>query len=289
MTINVVADSNLDFAPLHQRIQWYVDEGIIPFANTLILRGDEVIDKHFYGPSVEHASAPKRPTEDAIFSMHSSTKIATSVAAMMLFEEGKFSLDDPIEQYIPALGDMLVLKPDAQLINDTEPAAGPIRINQLLSHTAGLSYGFIEPEGIIDGAYNDNGINPMMPGGVKSLEELCQALGQLPLAYQPGTFWRYSFATDVTARLVEVISGQRFDEFLQERIFNPLGMIDTDFFVPPDKLDRFTTMYAPDDPLDPMSPCPTPADSPDSTANGTRPSFLSGGGGLMSTLSLIHI
>ena len=278
----IVRPNNFDFSELHQQIQWYVDEDIIPFANTLILQGDEVVDKHFYGKNTDGGSAP--PAENAIFRMHSSTKIATSVAAMMLFEQGKFKLDDPIGQFIPELGEMSVLKPDAVSIEDTEPANCAISVRHLLSHTAGLSYGFIEPEGLIDSAYNRRGINPFIPGGVKTLEDLCSRLGEMPLVYHPGAFWRYSFATDVTARLVEVVSGQRFDEFLKTHIFNPLGMIDTDFFVPPEKLSRLTTMYAPNDALDPMSVCPTPADTAANPANSVRPSFLSGGGGLMSTL-----
>lgn len=277
-----VQDSDLDFSELHDRMQWYVDEGVIPFANTVVLRGDAVVDAHFYGGFDMESDRPL--TEDAIFRMHSSTKIATSVAAMMLWEEGKFALDDPVAKYIPAFEDMRVLRPDAADISDTEPARDAIRINQILSHTAGLSYGFVEPDSLIDKAYNQNDVNPMTRGSTMTLETLCNSLGELPLVYQPGSFWRYSFATDVTARLIEVLSGQRFDEFLKQRIFDPLGMIDTDFYVPEDKLDRFTTMYLPSDPLDQMSPCAGPMDSPSSTTNGQMPSFLSGGGGLMSTL-----
>lgn len=281
MTINV-SKNGLDFSPLHQRIQWYVDENIIPFANTLVMQGDKVVDVHFYGAPGN--ASQQAVAEDTIFRMHSSTKIVCSIAAMLLWEEGRFSLDDPLEKYIPAFADMQVLKADAKSIDDTEPAGGPIRIRHILSHTAGLSYGFIEPTSVIDQAYSQAGVNPMTPGSTLTLESLCDALGQLPLCYQPGTFWRYSFATDVTARLIEVVSGKRFDEFLAERLFRPLGMIDTDFFVPAEKLGRFSTMYLPADPLDPMSACAAPMDAPETTANGKRPAFLSGGGGLMSTL-----
>ena len=280
MTIEVTP-TKLDFSPMHERIQSYVDEGVIPFANTLVLQSDQVVDLHFY----QGAESASPLTEDSIFRMHSSTKIATSVAAMMLYEEGRFRLDDPLETYIPAFADMQVLKSDAQSVSDTEPAQDSIRINQLLSHTAGLSYQFIEPDSVVDRAYTDAGINTLDRDAGLTLESLCTVLGSLPLAYQPGTFWRYSFATDVTARLVEVLSGQRFDEFLKARLFDPLGMHDTDFYVPEDKLNRLTTMYLPDDPMDPMSPCPTPGDGPSKTVNATRPKFLSGGGGLLSTLA----
>ena len=282
MPIKTVA-SDLDFSEMHERIQHYVDEGIIPFANSLVLKGNDVVDLHFYGNMDRETDRPL--TEDAIFRMHSSTKLVCSVGAMMLYEEGRFSLDDPLEKYLPEFADMQVLKADAEDISDTEPAKGPILIRHILSHTAGFSYGFIEPDSVIDKAYNENGINPMAPGSGMTLASLCEVLGDLPLVYEPGTFWRYSFATDVTARLIEVLSGQPFDDYLKARILGPLGMVDTDFFVPPEKLDRFTTMYLPADPLDPMSPCAMPMDAPETTANGEKPSFLSGGGGLMSTLT----
>jgi CubicO group peptidase (beta-lactamase class C family) len=278
-----VKNSDLDFSELHKCIERYVDEGIIPFANSVVLQGNEVIDIKLYGNADLESERPL--TSDAIFRMHSSTKLVCSIAAMMLWEEGKFSLDDPLEKYISDFADMKVLKADAQDITNTEAAHDSIRINQILSHTAGFSYGFIEPDSIIDKAYNEKSINPMATESDITLESLCTALGQLPLVYQPGTFWRYSFATDVTARLIEVVSGQRFDEFLKERIFEPLGMHDTDFYVPIEKQDRLTTLYLPADPLDPMSQCVAPMDSQANTTTDKVPSFLSGGGGLMSTLT----
>ena len=207
-------NSDLDFSELHKCIGRYVDEGIIPFANSVVLQGDEVIDFRLYGNADLESERPL--TADSIFRMHSSTKLVCSIAAMMLWEKGKFSLDDPLEKYIPDFADMKVLKADAQDIGDTEAAHDSIRISQILSHTAGFSYGFIEPDSIIDMAYIEESLNPLAPGPDVTLESLGTALGKLPLVYQPGTFWRYSFATDVTARLIEVVSGQRFDEFLKE-------------------------------------------------------------------------
>ena len=279
-----VTDNHLDFSELHERMQWYVDEGIIPFCNTLIMQGTDVVDVSF------HESADRRPghqsarplSADSIFRMHSSTKIATSIAAMMLYEEGRFALDDPLTAYLPEFDNMTVLKAGATGIEDTEPATGAILIKQILSHTAGLSYGFVEPESIIDQAYTAANISPLAPAPDMTLESLCASLSNLPLAFQPGSWWRYSFATDVTARLVEVLSGQRFDSFLKARIFDPLNMVDTDFCVPEAKLPRFTTMYNPSDPLDPMSGDLKPGSNPYEGARSG--SFLSGGGGLMSTL-----
>jgi len=278
-----IKNTDLDFSELHNCIEQYVREGIIPFANSVVLRGDDVIDFKLYGNLDLESDRPL--TTDAIIRMHSSTKLVCSIAAMMLWEEGKFSLDDPLEKYISDFGDMKVLNADAQNIDDTEAAHDSIRIRQILSHTAGFSYGFIEPDSIIDMAYIEESLNPLAPGTDMTLESLCTALGKLPLAYQPGTFWRYSFATDVTARLIEVLSGQRFDKFLRERIFEPLGMLDTDFYVPIEKRDRLTTLYLPADPLDPTSQCATPMDSLPKITTDKPPSFLSGGSGLMSTLA----
>ncbi len=281
MTMSV--EENLDFTELHERMDWYVNEGVIPFVSTLVLKGDDVLDQSFHG-SADHASGQPLNAE-TIFRMHSSTKIACSIAAMTLWEQGKFKLDDPLEKFIPEFGDMQVLKANAATIDETEPALSSIQVKQIMSHTAGFSYGFIEPNSVIDTAYNAQAINPFAPGSEMTLESMCQALGKLPLVYEPGTFWRYSFATDVLARLIEVISGQRFDAYLKETIFEPLKMHDTDFYVPEEKLDRLSTMYLPDDMLDSMSPCSLPMDSKESPTNSNLPSFLSGGGGLFSTLS----
>ena len=152
----------------------------------------------------------------------------------------------------------------------------------MLSHSAGLSYGFIEPDSVVDRAYLEGGINVLADSAL-DLEAFCHRISALPLAYEPGTSWRYSVATDVCARLVEVISGQRFDTYLEEHIFKPLAMVDTGFWVPPEKAHRFITMYAPTDLLDPMQGGLVKADDPvEGTYNAPR-AFLNGGGGLVST------
>ncbi len=269
--------TELDFSPVHERMQWYIDEQLIPYCTSVVIRGTDVIDAvHLGGGTAETTAAA-----DSIFRMHSCTKMATSVVAMMLWEEGRFALDDPVEKHLPEFADMLVLEPDASSADDTRPATEPMRINQLLSHSAGLSYGFIEPNSVVDTAYNAAGLTL---GGIQALtlEELCAKLAELPLAYEPGTSWRYSFATDVTARLVEVLSGQRLDEFMKERLFGPLGMVDTDFWVPASKRDRFLTMSLPADPMDPMTPGLSPMPMEPETDG--PPRFLAGGGGLMSTV-----
>jgi CubicO group peptidase (beta-lactamase class C family) len=261
-------------------MQWYVDENILSCCNTLIMRGLEVIDFHTFGYMDLESRRPLLP--DAIFRMYSNSKIITSVAAMMLFDEGRFALDDPVAKFLPEFTDMNVLLPDAQSVVDVEPARSPMLMSQILSHSSGLSYGFIEPTSVIDASYIDAGLANASHLNM-TLEELCGTLGRLPLAFQPGAQWRYSFGTDVTARLVEVLSGQRFDEFLAERIFAPLNMRDTGFWVPEAKQDRFTTMYYPENPLKQMQGGLRKADDPHTGSYTKPPVMLSGGGGMVST------
>ncbi|MEM8924944.1 MAG: serine hydrolase domain-containing protein [Actinomycetota bacterium] len=269
--------TDLDFSAVRQRMQWYIDEHLIPFCTMVVLKGTDVIEATHLGGGTPETTVDDR----SIFRMHSSTKLATSVAAMMLHEEGRFGLDDPLEQYLPAFADMRVLTPDATSADDTMAARSPILVRHILSHSAGLSYGFIEPDSVIDKAYNAAGLD-LMRFYRLTLAELVERLGELPLAYEPGTSWRYSYATDVTARLVEVLSGRRFDEFLSERLLEPLGMVDTDFWVPAAKRDRLTTMFLPADPTVPMTPGLSPM-ALEPEADGP-PAMLSGGGGLFSTV-----
>jgi CubicO group peptidase (beta-lactamase class C family) len=273
---------NPDFAELHARMQWYVDQEILSCCVALVLEGTDVVDYRTFGYMDLERREPLRP--DAIFRMYSNTKIVTSVAAMMLHEEGRFALDDPLGRHLPAFADMRVLKPGAASVEATEPQREPITMRQLLSHSAGLSYGFIEPDSVVDRAYGAAGLNPLALTDI-TLEELCERLAALPLAYQPGTSWRYSLATDVVARVVEVLSGLPFDRFLKTRIFEPLGMTDTDFHVPAEQHHRFVTMYAPVDVFSPMQGGLVKADDPREGSYSRPRRFLSGGGGLVSTVS----
>ena len=263
-------------------MQWYVDQEILSCCVTLVMRGTEVLEYRTLGYMDLESRQPLR--EDAIFRMYSNTKIVTSVAAMMLYEQGEFALDDPLSNFLPAFAEPGVLRPNAGSVADVEPLAAPITMRHVMSHSAGFSYGFIEPTSIVDQAYTVAGVSGLDTNGM-TLEALCNRLAALPLAYQPGTSWRYSLATDVLARVIEVISGQRFDDFLRGRIFAPLGMDDTGFHVRPDKQQRFTTMYAPVDVMTPMKGGLVKADDP-YTGTYSRPkTFLSGGGGLVSTVA----
>ena len=275
-------EHELDFSPVHERMRSYVDQEILSCCSTLVMRGTDILDYRTFGYMDLESREPLRA--DAIYRMYSNTKIVTSVALMQLYEQGHFQLDDALSKFIPAFADMTVLRPDASSAEDVEPARSEILIRHILSHSAGLSYGFIEPESVVDQAYLTGGLNVLSDFSV-DLEEFCDRAARLPLAYHPGTDWRYSVATDVCARLVEVISGQKFDDYLKQHIFSPLGMVDTDFFVPADKADRFITMYAPTDLLDPMKPGLVKVDDPRTGSYNTPRPLLSGGGGLVSTVS----
>ncbi len=275
-----IAPSGVDFRPLHERMQWYVDQGILPCCSTLVMKGTEVIDFRAFGYLDLESRRPLGP--DSIYRMYSNTKLVTSVAAMMLFEAGRFGLDDPLSEYLPAFARPRVLKPDAQSIDEVVEAVEPMRMRHVLSHSAGLSYGFLEPTSVIDRAYIAAGLGGALSSG--TLESLCGTLASLPLAYQPGSSWRYSFSTDVVARVIEVLSGLRFDAFLERNVFEPLAMRDTAFWVPEDKRERFTTMYAPLNFVDPMRGGLSKADDARNGLFTKPPSLLSGGGGLVSTV-----
>lgn len=271
----------MDFKTLDERMQWYVDQEILGCVATLVLDGTDVVHSARHGFMSAEDQRPLQ--EDAIFRMASNTKLVTSIALMMLYEEGRFTLDDPVADYLPKFADPKVLVDGAETAVDVRPADGPILMRQVLSHSAGLSYGFIEPTSVIDQAYEKAGVNGVTTAGM-NLERLCDELAELPLAYEPGTSWRYSFATDVCARVVEVLSGQAFDTFLKERIFEPLGMVDTDFWVPAERVERLTTIYAAADMLDPMKPGLVPGEEPKGGRFLEKPALLSGGGGLVSTM-----
>ena len=272
----------LDFGPMHQRMDHYVQENILSCCATLVMQGQDIVDYKTFGYMDIETKTPLR--EDAIYRMYSNTKIVTSVALMMLYEEGLFDLDDPLAKFMPQFDGLSVLKPDAQSAQDVVPAKQMILIRHILSHSAGFSYGFIEPESVIDQAYLQGGLNVLADSSIE-LEEFCDRVARLPLAYEPGTSWRYSVATDVCARLVEVLSGMAFDEFLQQRIFEPLGMPDTDFWVPPEKASRFITQYSPTDLFDPMKPGLVKVDDPVTGQYNKKRALLSGGGGLVSTVA----
>jgi CubicO group peptidase (beta-lactamase class C family) len=270
---------NHDFNALHTAMQAQVDQEFLPGVSTALLKGREVVDTFCYGFADKEAKSLLR--EDHIFRIFSNTKLITSCAVLMLFEEGRIQWGDPIEAYIPELGARQVLKIGATRIDDVEPAKTSITIRHLMTHTSGLSYGVFDPGSVLFGAYNKAVV--MHPG--KPLSEMMKTLASLPLSFQPGTQWEYSVATDVLGRLVEVVSGESFGRFLSRRIFEPLGMVDTDFWVPEAKLDRLCALYVGVDILDPSKPGLLRLDDkPFPGAYTRKMPRESGGGGLVSTL-----
>lgn len=267
------------FAPMHAAMQRHVDQNILAGVASAVLVGRELVDLHLVGWADREQQAPLR--QDQIFRSFSDSKLVTSCAVMLLWEEGRFGLDDPIDPFIPQLAHRQVLKPGATALDDTEPARGPITIRQLLTHSSGLSYGLLDPGTMVFNAYRARGVlNPF-----NTLAAMMDTLADLPLLFHPGTGFEYSVATDVLSRLVEVVSGQRFDAFLQSRIFGPLGMVDTGFEVPDHKRSRLASFYVGEDLVDPLKPGLTrKAEAPYPGAYTPGIPWLSGGGGLVSTL-----
>jgi CubicO group peptidase (beta-lactamase class C family) len=213
-------------------------------------------------------------TDDTLWRIYSMTKPVTSVAAMILYEEGRLALTDPVGAYIPAFKDVRVYVGGSDLKPVTVPATEPVTAWHLLTHTAGLTYGFhrVHP---VDAMYRAAGFEWGTPRGM-DLAQACDVWAGFPLLFQPGTEWNYSVATDVLGRVVEVASGQRLDEFFQERIFGPLGMTDTAFWAGPAE-PRLAALYSPGPDgqatrLDALSRWPV-----------REPRLLGGGGGLVST------
>ena len=274
-----VTAAGYDFKPAQAAMQRYIDNDLLSGISWAVLSGRDLIDVNCVGWADKEAQTPLRT--DHIFRAFSNTKLVTSCAALLLYEEGKLGLDDPIERFISQLGNRKVLRPGATSLDDTEPAKSSITIRQLLSHSSGLSYGFFDPGTAIYKALNERGVhNPMT-----TLADMVNVLADMPLIYQPGTSWEYSLATDVVSRLVEVVSGQSFGAFIKTRIFDPLGMVDTGFFVPEKDHGRLVAYYAGADIMAPMKPGLTRIDNSPFPGAYLKPiTRLSGGGGLVTTM-----
>jgi CubicO group peptidase (beta-lactamase class C family) len=274
-----VADGAYDFGAAHAAMRRYVDGDILPGVSSAVLVGRDLVDLNCVGWADREARIPLRA--DHIFRAFSNTKLITSCAALLLFEQGRFQLDDPVEKFIPQLGNRRVLRAGATSLDETEPARGLITIRHLLSHRSGLSYGVFDPGTVIFKAYNERKVlNPATP-----LADMIEVLAELPLIYHPGTSWEYSVATEVLGRLVEIVSGERFDKFVQAKILDPLGMVDTAFAVPEKKQDRLVAYYLGADLMNPMKPGLTRSDNAPYPGAYLRPvPRLSGGAGMVSTL-----
>ena len=262
---------------LREAMQSYVDEGKLAGLITMIARRGQVL--HFECFGMMDIEAGKSMQSDTIFRIHSMTKPITSVAVMMLYEQGDFQLKDPVSRFIPGFKDLRVfVKATESGLELAEPER-EVTMQDLLTHTSGLVYG--DPEGSpVEAAVwqADREAEKVAPD--ETLEEWIQRLVRLPLAHQPGSKWHYGLSTDVLGYVVEVISGLAFDTFLEQRIFSPLGIVDTGFYVPQEKISRLATMYGPAEGggLQIM-------DTPETSKYSKPKRFLSGGGGLVSTAS----
>jgi CubicO group peptidase (beta-lactamase class C family) len=253
----------------------YLDTGKLPCMATLISRNGEIALEDYRGTTEFDGGKPIGP--ETIFRIYSMTKPITSLAAMMLFEEGKLRLEHDVARYIPEFADVEVFDSGSREDYKTRKPDRPMKVLDLFTHTSGLTYGFMESNPV-DALYRSRGID-FNWGENKSLQEVIDKLVEAPLIAQPGTEWNYSVATDVLGYLVQQISGEPFDVFLREKVIKPLGMVDTDFFVPADKLDRFACNYTrkPDGSLGLID------DAQDSPRYNAMPPVASGGGGLCST------
>jgi CubicO group peptidase (beta-lactamase class C family) len=261
---------NIDFSGVEQVAERYVAERKSAGMLTLVSRQGEVVHRHCAGHAdVEHAIALR---EDTIFRIYSMTKPLTSVALLQLIERGLCALDDAASRWIPALGELEV--------HDEGPLQSDITIRQLLTHTAGFSYGFEPDKYAVDKLYAE-----IWQQGIqhRTLEDLMGSLLQLPLLAQPGTRWHYSIATDVCGYLVERLTDMPFGDYLRSRIIEPLGMVDTDFEVSAERAARFATLYGPTE-QNSLTPLEPPDRSPFvPSLSGVPVQLHSGGGGLVST------
>ncbi|WP_432174063.1 serine hydrolase domain-containing protein [Streptomyces sp. Tue6028] len=253
-----------------------VDEGRLPGCLVALARHGRVAHLTTYGLRDREAGLPVE--DDTLWRIYSMTKPVTTVAALMLLDEGCLRLDDPVADFVPSFADMRVYVDGSGPGTRTRPARQPVLLRHLLTHTAGLTFGFYHAHPV-DALYRDAGLTPSVPPGA-DLAETVDVYAGLPLQFEPGTGWNYSVATNVVGRVVEVVSGVGLDTFLAERIFRPLGMTDTGFQVTDEQSGRLAQLYGED-----ADGGITPV--PGLPLHG-RPRFLSGSGGLVATAYDYH-
>jgi CubicO group peptidase (beta-lactamase class C family) len=253
-------------------MEHFVESGELAGVQTLIARDGKVV--HFDQVGKLNLETGERLQEDSLFRIYSMTKPIASTAAMILYEEGYFQLNDPVEKYLPEFKGAQVLM-DGQLVDTNHP----FTIRELMSHTAGLTYG-IFGNTPVDQKYQaaiwEKGLG--FKENIKDLDDLVDVMGTLPLQYQPGEQWVYSLSVDVLGALIERVADQPLDEFLAERIFKPLGMVDTFFQVPKHKLRRFGTLHMRSQDNQLMV-----VDKPETSPYANKVTLFSAGGGLVST------
>ena len=256
--------------------QTYIDQKRLPCATVLVARGGKVAHLSFQGATEIGGSRPV--DEETIYRIYSMTKPITSVAAMMLFEEGLIRLDHEVSRYIPEFAETMVFEGGTAEAPKLRKPDRPIMVRDLFLHTSGLSYAFLQ-QTPVDAIYRSRGIEYTKHAG--DLKSFCELLASAPLVFSPGEKWNYSNSTDVLGRIVEVASGMSLEQFFQSRIFRPLGMHDTGFHVAPDKIDRLMSCYWRNPAnSETMQVDPGGKNSP----YATPPNVFSGGGGLASTI-----
>ncbi|HUZ52347.1 MAG TPA: serine hydrolase domain-containing protein [Streptosporangiaceae bacterium] len=270
------AEAGLDpgrLARLDKHFSRYVDDGRLPGWLLTVSRHGKLAYVSTCGQRDVEAGLPVET--DTIWRLYSMTKPVTSVAAMMLYEEGAFELTDPVSKFIPSFADVRVYTGGSDIRPVTVPATEPVRIWHLLTHTSGLTYGFHRSHPV-DALYRSGGFEWGTPRG-SDLAACCDVWAGLPLLFQPGAEWNYSVATDVLGRVVEVASGSGLGEFFASRIFGPLGMTETGFWVPDDVRSRLAALYT-------IGPGRKAARMDSLGAVASKPPvFLGGGGGLVGT------
>lgn len=260
---------------LHAGMDAAVDAGLAPGIATVVIRHGRIVDTHIHGKADLASGAPLG--QDTIWRMYSQTKPVTGVAMMILYEEGKWRLDDPVTKYVPEFEGLKVFKGlDGEGRPILEPIARAATMRELMTHTAGFAYGLMA-DNYVDKAYQDS----RELFGAANLSGAMRAVADLPLAAQPGETWKYSVAVDIQGYIVEKLSGQSLPDFMQSRIFGPLGMKDTAFWVPPEKAGRLASLYM----IDPKTRTVVPAEGFMVLPLDKVPTAPNGGGGLVSTMA----
>ncbi|SEE77248.1 CubicO group peptidase, beta-lactamase class C family [Streptomyces sp. 3213] len=262
---------------LDQHFAHYVDVERLPGFLVSVARHGRVAHLTAHGHRDVAAGLPVTP--DTLYRIYSMTKPVTAVAALLLMEEGKLSLDDPVADHLPAFADMRVYDSGSGADLKTRPVEQPMLVRHLMTHTSGLTFAFYHSHPV-DALYREAGLESSVPAGA-NLAETIDVYASLPLQFEPGTQWNYSVSSNVLGRIVEVVSGQRLDEFFAERIFRPLGMPDAGFQVPDEKADRLAELYgdAEGGGIEPILGLPL---------RGGRPRFLSGSGGMAASPYDVH-
>lgn len=263
---------------VQQHLKQYVDDGRLPGYLCLVSRrGEEAL---CLAHGLMDVARARPMTRETIFRIYSMTKPVTSVALMMLYEQGRFQLDDPVAKYIPQWRDLRVFAGGDATTYDVKVPDRPMVVKDLFTHTSGLTYGFLNAHPV-DAMYRAQGVGS---AAGSTLEDMIDKLAELPLQFSPGARWNYSVSTDVLGYLVQRLADREFDDFVREHITGPLGMTESGFFVPEADHDRLAACYE----RIPATNGFRLQDDPHTSPYRSRPGFLSGGGGMVSTIDDYH-